>query len=103
MTEEGDWLKIEHRVRITVGGIGAVGQVGEEFEASHGRWVGRAASKSAKLLLKEEVALLTLTTKGSVRRSSIVLPSRLRFLPPCSPPSLKLREVSDSGVKILPV
>ena len=40
-------MKIEHRVRIMVGGIGVVGQVGEEFEASHGRWVDRAVYKSA--------------------------------------------------------
>jgi len=44
--------------------------------------------------------VLTLTAKLSLSRSSIVFPSRFRFLDPEDMPSLRLRELSDAGVRI---
>ena len=42
----------------------------------------------------------TFTAKGSLSKSSIVLPSRLRFLEPQAAPSLDVCDVSATGVKI---
>ena len=95
-------LKIGCQVRIVGDAIEVIGQVDGDFEALHGQWKDMAVLESAEILVKDEDILLTLTTKVSFKRSSIVLPSRLRFLPPCNSPSIELRDLFDSGVKIPP-
>ena len=46
-------MKTGYQVRIRVGGIEVVGQVGGAFEALRGGWMGRAVVKSASLFVKK--------------------------------------------------